>query len=593
VTAIAAPPMGWTEGGRRRRLAIGILTATVLLSILPVSSAARREPMIGVIVRAVPGQAQNVARSIQRTGGAIGRKLGLIEGFEARVPASEVARIGSQRAVVSVTPNARVHMLGFQQSLQYDPDAEYGSLFHVTRIVKAPNFWGAHYYGQGVDVALIDTGVVPVEGLTVPGKVINGPDLSFDSQNPDLRYLDGYGHGTNMAGIIAGRDSTAKPNYGDKSKFVGVAPEARIINVKVAAGDGSADVSQVIAAIDWVVQHRNENGMNIRVINLSFGTASTQDYRLDPLAYAAEVAWRKGIVVVAAVGNDGSGTQRLNDPAMDPFVIGVAATDPVGNEDVSNDVVTSFSNSGNGTRNPDVAVPGKSVISLRSPGSKLDKAYPNAVIGTRFFRGSGTSQATAVVSGLVALMLSQRPDLTPDQVKYLLTQNAKAFSSATPVRRGAGTPLSDQIRGDATPAQTAAAQGYAYGTGTGSLEQARGGEHVSDHGTDLVGEQDIFGHAWDGSTWSGSTWAGSTWSGGDWNGSTWAGSTWSGSTWAGSAWAGSTWSGSTWAGSTWSGSTWSSGYWDGSTWSGSTWSGDGWTGSTWSGSSWSSDVWGD
>ena len=168
---------------------------------------------------------------------------------------------------------------------------------------------------------MIDTGVARVPGLNATGKVIDGPDLSFDSPATAMRGVDAFGHGTHMASIIAGRDSTAVASatgcttclnasgYSDTTKFVGVAPNARIINVKVGAADGATDVSQVIAAIDWVTQHAKDPGMNIRVLNLSFGTESLQAYTVDPLAQAAEQAWKRGIIVVAAAGNDGRATR--------------------------------------------------------------------------------------------------------------------------------------------------------------------------------------------------------------------------------------------------------------------------------------------
>src|SRR5919199_2903866 len=111
-----------------------------------------------------------------------------------------------------------------------------------------------------------------------------------------------------MAGIIAGRDDAAPAKLtagSGSSDFLGMAPDARVVSVKVADSAGASDVSQVIAGIDWVVQNRNRNGLNIRVLNLSFGTDSAQGYQLDPLAYAAEVAWRSGIVVVVSAGNTG------------------------------------------------------------------------------------------------------------------------------------------------------------------------------------------------------------------------------------------------------------------------------------------------
>ena len=107
-----------------------------------------------------------------------------------------------------------------------------------------------------------------------------------------------------------------------------MAPDARIVSIKVADAKGQTDVSQAIAAIDWVVQNRNKNGLNIRVLNMSFGTDGVQDYLLDPLAYAAEQAWHKGIVVVVAVGNEGFGTGKVNNPAYDPYLIAVGSNDP-------------------------------------------------------------------------------------------------------------------------------------------------------------------------------------------------------------------------------------------------------------------------
>ncbi len=172
-----------------------------------------------------------------------------------------------------------------------------GSSAAITQMVGAQGAWAAGITGKGIGIALIDTGVTKVPRLD-QGQVVDGPDLSFDSQNPNLTHLDAYGHGTHMASLIVGRDAgatagpvsgyttclDARTGYSDTTKFVGVAPDATLINVKVGAADGSADVSQVIAAIDWVVQHRNDIGLNIKVINLSYGTNSSQSFLTDPLA---------------------------------------------------------------------------------------------------------------------------------------------------------------------------------------------------------------------------------------------------------------------------------------------------------------------
>src|SRR6185436_11319699 len=189
----------------------------------------------------------------------------------------------------------------------YDAASDMNSMYNTAQYVGAAAYWDAGYTGAGVDVALIDTGVSPVEGLMSAGKVIYGPDLSLESQNDSLRSLDTNGHGTFMAGLIAGKDDTLTTPYSAAraSAYRGIAPDARIVSLKVGVADGGVDVSQVIAAIDWVVQHQYDNGLNIRVLNLSYGTNSTQPYGVDPLAFAVEQAWNLGIFVVTATGNSG------------------------------------------------------------------------------------------------------------------------------------------------------------------------------------------------------------------------------------------------------------------------------------------------
>jgi serine protease AprX len=460
----------------------------------------------------------------------------------------------------------------------------------VNRVVNAPQAWQAGATGQGVDVAVLDSGVSPVRGLDAPNKVVYGPDLSFDSQGANTAHLDGFGHGTAMAGIIAGND-------GEAGGYRGVAPQARVVSVKVGAANGAVDVSQIIAGIDWVTEHAHDPGYNIRVLNISLGTDSSQYYANDPLAAAAENAWRHGVVVVAAVGNDGT-NKAVADPASDPYLVAVGSSDPVGTEAVNDDVVSGFSNRGTGNRHADLVAPGSNIVGLRDPGSYLDQTYPAARVGDRYFRGSGTSQAAAMVSGAAAAILSTRPGLTPDQVKEALTRTARSISTSNPNYVGAG--LVNVY--DATRASVSNnIQTYGIANGLGTLEGARGNSHVALGGVTLTGEKDIFGNPWNptttaaartaGATWSGGTYNGATWSGATWSSATWSGATWSGATWSGATWSGATWSSATWSGATWSSATWSGATWSGATWSGATWSGATWSGATWSGSTWSGSTW--
>ncbi len=470
----------------------------------------------------------------------------------------------------------------------YDPTSDPYSMQNITAGDGAQAWWNAGYTGKGVDVAVIDTGVTPVAGLDSPGKVINGPDLSLESQNPNLQHLDTNGHGTFMAGLIAGND-------GQPGGYRGVAPDARIVSLKVGVADGGVDVSQVIAAIDWVVQHRNDNGMNIRVLNLSYGTNSTQPYEVDPLAYAVEQAWKAGIVVVGAAGNSGyqlgASAPGLADPAYDPEIVAVGGADTMGTATTSDDQIASYSagaaSCSKNCRAPDLVAPSAHLQGLRVPGSYIDLNNPGGALSDRYFRGSGTSEAAAFVSGAAALLLQKFPQLTPDQVKDMLISNCDKLKSYNWKRQGCGELdlselLSAPVAPDLTAKQYLARFGVkALSTGTGSLEASRGTDHISIDGSVLQGEQDIFGMPFDSAAIAALEAAGSSWSGGVWNGSSWSGSSWSGSSWSGSSWSDLLWSGNSWSGSSWSGSSWSGSSWSGSSWSGSSWSGDQWLGASW------------
>jgi hypothetical protein len=457
-----------------------------------------------------------------------------------------------------------------------------GSMYRAREAIKAGEMWRDRWTGEGVDVALIDTGVVPVDGLSAPGKVVNGPDLSWESQAPSLDHLDTYGHGTHMAGIIAGRENSVSRIDKASDRFLGVAPDARLVNVKVADSYGATDVSQVIAAIDWVVENRHAGGLNIRVLNLSYGTDGLQAEDLDPLSHAVETAWRKGIVVVVSAGNSGYGNARLNNPAVNPYVIAVGASDPKGTYDVKDDVVPSWSSRGS-ERTPDVVAPGKSIVSLRDPGSFVDQTNSGGRYGTRFFRGSGTSQAAAFVSGAAALLIDQRPSINPDQVKALLMKTARPLKNTDPAAQGAGLINLQAARDAATPS---ASQSWTQSKGTGSLDAARGSSRLVSNGNELRGELDIFGAPFDSSAWAAAASGETAWSGGDWMGKPWAGSGFTGQSWASLTWASVPWTRSSWRGDAWTSDSWTR-----SSWRDDSWTDDGWDRSSWRMQGWSGNVW--
>jgi serine protease AprX len=467
-------------------------------------------------------------------------------------------------------------------------DQPLGSMYKVVDQIGARTLWQDGITGKGVNVALVDTGVAPVPGLLDPDKVVAAVDLSGEAGVPQATYLDTYGHGTHMAGIIAGKGTGADPALAAQHPewFLGVAPDAGLVSVKVGDNSGAADVSQVIAGVDWVIDHADE--LNIGVLNLSYASGSSLDYDTDPLTYTLERAWRAGIVVVVAAGNDGRNSFSLASPAVDPYVIAVAAVEATA--DVRFRVPT-WQSSGDGVRNPDVAAPGSHIISLRDPLSRIDLEHPEGFVSDTLFKGSGSSQASAVVAGAAALVLQAHPEWTPDQVKAALAANTVNASPRNARYSGAGVIQLDEIAGMRTPKH--ATQRFPLSTGTGSLEAARGPLHMVINGEPIVGEVTVLGTPWNGARWTGARWTNGTWDGARWTGGTWMGARWTNATWTGARWTGARWTGARWTGARWTDMLWNGARWTGLRWTGARWTADAWDGASWTGARWTGARWTD
>jgi serine protease AprX len=241
---------------------------------------------------------------------------------------------------------------------------------------------------------------------------------------------DAGGHGTHVAGIVAGNGQRSAGEY------VGIAPGANVLDVRVLDRNGNGRISSVVRGIEWVLAHRAQ--YNIRLINLSLGMPARLPYQLDPLSAAAEIAWKHGVAVFAAAGNGGPSAGSVESPGIDPYVITVGATDDRGTFSVDDDILNSFSAWGTppgSTPKPDVVTPGRRIVSLRVPGSYLDTLYPDRVTtaqnGSTYFRLTGTSMATPVASGSAALLLQQQSGLNPDRVKAILMGTTRSWGSAT------------------------------------------------------------------------------------------------------------------------------------------------------------------
>ncbi|TMK51067.1 MAG: peptidase S8 and S53 subtilisin kexin sedolisin, partial [Actinobacteria bacterium] len=379
---------------------------------------------------------------------------------------------------------------------------------------------------------------------------------------------DSYGHGTFIAGIIAGSGASSAGQY------AGMAPGVNLISIKIAGANGTTDVSNVLAALQWVVSFKDR--YNIKVLNLSLGTNGVQTYRTDPFDYAVEQAWQAGITVVVSAGNAGPNPGTISKPADDPFVITVGAVDDSSTPGLGDDFIPDFSARGptasDGITKPDIVAPGTHIVSLRSPGSTIDQNFPH--MDAYYHKGSGTSQAAGVVSGAAALLLQSRPTWSPDRVKFAFTSTAHNVASTNPNDVGSGEIDVNAARNAPTGL---ANQGVPESNGTGSLDLSRGDVQFQTNdplGTIVTGSQTaqllVFSQAiyvlgpWNELTWWGGQWTGGQWYGGQWTGGQWTGGQWTGGQWTGSGWTtGGQWYGQP-EGGQWYGGQWTGGQWYGS-----------------------------
>ena len=382
--------------------------------------------------------------------------------------------------------------------------------------------------GQGVNVALLDTGVSDTAALSRDsGRVTDGVDVSALSAGGAARtsgiFTDGYGHGTFMASLIAG---ARVPGSGHRS--IGVAPAARIVVVKVADSAGNTSLAEVLAGLDWVAAHARA----IQVVNLSLSVdrPTAPAYGADPLTAAVEHVRAAGVVVVAAAGNTAG---QVGDPGLDPQSLTVGAADVDGRVKVA-----PFSGSGvvAGVSKPDVVAPGLHVLGVVPADSTVARNNPQGWTRDGLFKGSGTSEAAAITSGIAAAYLSDHPSADPLTVKAAI--------------RTAATPIRDSRAGAGFVAiPNGAVAGSATAAGEANFDAATWSANAW---TGVPNWQSQLTSMWSGAAWTAATWSAATWSAATWSNSTWSAATWSAATWSAATWSAATWSAATWSAATWS-----------------------------------------
>jgi serine protease AprX len=389
-----------------------------------------------VIVEFNDGKDSDGADRIKGAGGRAGRRLKIINAFSGRIPNALLRRLADDSSV------KRVHI---------DRGVS-GELARTTATVGALTARLQYgYTGAGIGVAVIDSGITANHddlGASAISKTGQRVTKFVDFVNNRTTKYDDWGHGTHVAGIIAG---SGYDSYGERA---GIAPKANIISLKALDGEGKGRISHIIAALDWVVTNRAQ--YNVRVVNMSLGAGVFESYNTDPLTLAAKRAVDDGIVVVAAAGNYGKALNgqaqygAIAAPGNAPWVLTVGASSTEGTVDRRDDKIADYSSRGptmiDFAAKPDLVAPGTGTVSLATQNSLLYLTKTQFLVSGKrlgllyqpYLSLSGTSMATPVVAGTVALMLEANPNLTPNMVKAILQFTAEEKRNVSYLAQGAG-----------------------------------------------------------------------------------------------------------------------------------------------------------
>ncbi len=461
------------------------------------------------LIQVAAGTAWTVAADLTAAGATEVTTFDSVNVVTARMSEAALTNVGTHRSVVGATTDATVTASGGGRNEDLDDDPNGVKLDSAgIAAIGAPEAW-KRSTGKDVVVALMDSGIGVHPDLPAT-KIVKRVNFVDDHAT----VLDPAGHGTHLAGIIAANGR----------KFRGVAPDARLVDLRVLDKNGDGRLRNVVAAFDWLLKNRTT--YRIGVLNLSFGTQQRSSYHSDLLAALVEAAWFSNTTVVAAAGNRGPVAGTVVTPGADPFVITAGSLDDQGTVPGQDDRESSFSSIGptmDGFLKPDVLAPGRRVVSLRaldSASGKLMRPHgKNAADSELYQRMSGTSVSSAMVAGVAALVLSEHRGYAPTKIKSAITASGRDIIASP----------RDAV--DAAKALSASARG----TNAGLLPSKL-----------LVRILTSSGVFSEGVTWEGVTWEGVTWEGVSWETVTWESVSWESVTWESVSWEGVMWETVSW-----------------------------------------------
>jgi serine protease AprX len=443
----------WGTGGRGPRRTGAVLAVAAVILVLPLSAGARSsehgssfsatvpvsllsaakahpQQMFDVIVQSANGATSTDTAGAVRAAArsrVVKRQYRALRSVSASLTGAGLLRLAKRPGILAITRNSA-----------------------VTPTVKNPQkwpggpkidwFWGSPFAKstQAATIAMVDSGI-DTSNNEFGTRVLTQVDFTplGSSTRPD-----GRGHGTFVAGIAA-----------SAGHFGGAAPDANLVSLKVFNDQGQGMTSDVLRAVDWILQNKDQ--YNIRVANFSLQTGLSTSFRFDPLDRAVEQLWQAGVVVVVAAGNyasNGEPSGILFSPANDPFVITVGALDVHGDTNPDNDFNAPWSAYGytvDGFAKPELSAPGRYIIEWVPAGTSLAAERPTAVV-KEGMELSGTSFSAPVVSGIAADVIGAHPDWTPDQIKGALMRGVNILKNADPMSAGVGEVNIQKVLSDKT-----------------------------------------------------------------------------------------------------------------------------------------------
>jgi serine protease AprX len=549
--SLAAPAgcRAWLAGRKKRRIAVVGAAIVAALAGSPVAGVPKASASTNETVIVTATGLLSPAAVVLGAGGTLLAQFHLIDGVEAVIPAV-LEPVLEALPGITVTPDVSVSVQDTPESTgPHTPSDAFLGQTGATRLAAAGDT------GRGVTVAVLDTGIDNLPDFS--GRLIGGVDLT-GRNNP---FQDSYGHGTFVAGLIAGNGASSGGQYS------GEAPGASLVSVKVAGANGTTDLANLILGLQWAVDHRASYG--IKVLNMSLGFQSALSTVINPLDLAVQAVWGSGVAVVVSAGNAGPFNGTILSPGDDPLVITVGALDDMAASSIAGDEMCDFSSAGptspDGLVKPDLVTSGRSVVSLAAPGSTIYNNFPSARVGSANFVGSGTSFSAAITSGAAALVLADNPGLTPNQIKARLLGTTNPGPVGNPFVDGHGA-LNAYAAATAGPMILSQSAASLLPTLPGITVPLSPTGPANTWNPNLWSGKSVVpgptdgrawnGWAWNGDDWNGWTWTGRAWNVGDWDGAAWNGRAWNGRAWNDSGWVGSAWTGSAWTGSAWNSSAW-------------------------------------